>query len=182
MPSTALGEPRRPVPVRTILATIGLVLATAAALLLLYEVRRTLVWLVVAVFFTIALYPLTNPLDDALMGITHVLRGEDLLPSTPRQLVLYRALGVPPPAFFHVPLVLGPDGGRLAKRHGSPSIAEYRSSGIAPERVMGMLAQSLDLVDGGTDAVSPIDLIERFARLDLNRISREPTLLPAPTA
>ncbi|GAA1839987.1 AI-2E family transporter [Microlunatus capsulatus] len=60
MPSTALGDPRRPVPVRTILATIGLVLATALTLLLLYEVRRTLVWVVVAVFFTIALYPVTN--------------------------------------------------------------------------------------------------------------------------
>ena len=66
MPSTALGEPRRPVPVRTILATIGLVLATAVALLLLYEVRRTLVWLVVAIFFTIALYPLTNWVERRL--------------------------------------------------------------------------------------------------------------------
>lgn len=66
MPSTALGGRRPPVPVRTVLATIGLVLATAVALLLLYEVRRTLVWLVVAVFFTIALYPLTNWVERRL--------------------------------------------------------------------------------------------------------------------
>jgi predicted PurR-regulated permease PerM len=66
MPSTVLGEPRRPVPVRTILATIGLVLATAVALLLVYEIRRTLVWIVVAVFFTIALYPLTNWVERRL--------------------------------------------------------------------------------------------------------------------
>jgi predicted PurR-regulated permease PerM len=66
MPSSVLGEPRRPVPVRTILATIGFVLATAVALLLLYEVRRTLVWIVVAIFFTIALYPLTNWVERRL--------------------------------------------------------------------------------------------------------------------
>src|SRR3954464_11164797 len=66
MPSTVLGEPRRPVPVRTILATIGLVLATAVALLLVYEIRRTLVWIVVAVFTAIALYPLTNWVERRL--------------------------------------------------------------------------------------------------------------------
>jgi glutamyl-tRNA synthetase len=77
-------------------------------------------------------------------------------------------------------LVLGPDGARLAKRHGSTSIAEYRGRGIAPERVMGMLAHTLELADAG-QWVRPADLIDIFARLDLQRISRQPTVLGPPT-
>ena len=72
-------------------------------------------------------YQLAVVVDDAAMGITDVVRGADLLSSTPRQLALYRALKLTPPRFFHVPLVLGMDGQRLAKRHGSVAIADVRS-------------------------------------------------------
>ena len=72
-------------------------------------------------------YQLACVVDDAAMQITEVLRGEDLLASTPRQLALYRALELPEPRFFHVPLVLGPDGERLAKRHGAITLAELLS-------------------------------------------------------
>src|SRR5690606_17384182 len=69
-------------------------------------------------------YQLAVVVDDAAMGMSEVLRGEDLLASTPRQLLLYGALGVPAPRFLHVPLIVGPDGKRLAKRHGAASLVE----------------------------------------------------------
>lgn len=119
-------------------------------------------------------YQLAVVVDDIAMGITEVVRGADLLGSTPRQLVLYDALGARPPAFVHVPLVLGPDGARLAKRHGAPPIADYRKRGVAPERVMGMLAQSLGLAGAG-ELVQPDDLVERF---DIQQLARDPTVLP----
>ncbi|HEX2093301.1 MAG TPA: tRNA glutamyl-Q(34) synthetase GluQRS, partial [Longimicrobiaceae bacterium] len=72
----------------------------------------------------VAAYQLAVVVDDAAMGITHVVRGADLLPSTARQLLLYRALELLPPEFLHVPLLLGPDGERLAKRHGAVSLGE----------------------------------------------------------
>ncbi len=78
--------------------------------------------------------------DDALMGITHVLRGEDHLSNTPRQLLLYRALGWSPPQFGHLPLILGPDGQPLSKRHGDTSVSRFRNSGYLPEAMAGYLA------------------------------------------
>jgi glutamyl-tRNA synthetase len=109
------------------------------------------------------------------MSISEVVRGADLLSSTPRQLALYRALGAEPPGFLHVPLVLGPDGARLAKRHGSVAIADYRAAGQRAEQVVGQLAWSLGLID------QPVQLqaSELIARFDLNRIRREPFTLPA---
>ena len=74
------------------------------------------------------------------MEVTDVLRGDDLLPSTSRQLLLYRALGLPAPRFAHVPLVVGPDGERLAKRHGALSVGELREQGADPAAVVGLLA------------------------------------------
>src|SRR5262249_22648789 len=85
----------------------------------------------------VASYQLAVVVDDAASGITHVLRGEDLLGSTPRQVQLAQALGLPTPTHAHVPLLLGPDGKRLAKRAGPPSLAELRRASVPAERVIG---------------------------------------------
>jgi glutamyl-tRNA synthetase len=87
-------------------------------------------------------YQLAVVVDDAAQGVTEVIRGDDLIPSTPRQLLLYRALGFPPPQFTHLPLVVGPDGRRLAKRHGDSRLATLRDAGVKPESVLGLLAWS----------------------------------------
>jgi len=85
-------------------------------------------------------YQLAVVADDSAMGIDCVIRGDDLLSSTPRQMLVYQALGRPVPAFAHVPLVIGPDGKRLAKRHGESRIAQFRAAGIRPERIVGWAA------------------------------------------
>jgi glutamyl-tRNA synthetase len=120
-------------------------------------------------------YQLAVVVDDLAMGITEVVRGADLLSSTARQIALYRALGAEPRRFLHVPLVLGPDGARLAKRHGSVAIADYRAAGLSPEQVVGRLAASLGLID---DA-APLQARELIAGFDLERIAREPFTLAA---
>ena len=79
-------------------------------------------------------------IDDALMGITHVVRGEDHISNTPRQVLLYEAFGWQPPAFAHVSLVMGPDHAPLSKRHGATSVAEFRSRGYLPEALINYLA------------------------------------------
>lgn len=87
-------------------------------------------------------YQLAVVVDDARQGITHVVRGDDLLDSAARQLLLYRALGLSPePRYAHLPLVLGPDGRRLAKRHGDTRLSAYRDAGVPPERVIALLAR-----------------------------------------
>ncbi|MFW6049792.1 MAG: tRNA glutamyl-Q(34) synthetase GluQRS [Myxococcota bacterium] len=121
-------------------------------------------------------YQLAVVVDDAAMGVTEVVRGDDLLTSTPRQIALYRALGRPEPAWLHVPLVLGPDGKRLSKRHGAVSIAGYREAGWSAERVVGMLAASLGLVRRGAEA-DPAALLPSF---DPERLPREPATLDPP--
>ena len=85
-------------------------------------------------------YQLAVVVDDARQGVTEVFRGDDLLPSTARQLVLGRALGLAAPRYWHVPLVHGPDGQRLAKRHGGAELDTFRQEGVPPERVIGLLA------------------------------------------
>jgi glutamyl-tRNA synthetase len=91
-------------------------------------------------------YQLAVVVDDLAMNMTHVLRGDDLLPSTGAQLLLYRALGAEPPAFAHVPLLLDMDGTRLAKRKGSLTLSALRAAGVRPERVVGLLAFTLGVV------------------------------------
>jgi glutamyl-tRNA synthetase len=85
-------------------------------------------------------YQLACVVDDHDMAIDLVLRGDDLLPSTPRQLALYRALGYRPPRFAHAPLVVGADGKRLAKRHGESRIAQFRAAGARPDQIVGWAA------------------------------------------
>jgi glutamyl-tRNA synthetase len=90
-------------------------------------------------------YQLAVVADDHDMGVTEVLRGDDLLPSTFRQFEIYRAFGWLPPAYAHVPLVVGPDGRRLAKRHGDTRLSVIREAGLGPERLIGLLAWSCGL-------------------------------------
>ena len=86
-------------------------------------------------------YQLAVVVDDARQGVTDVVRGDDLLGSTGRQILLHRALGLtPPPTYWHLPLVLGGDGHRLAKRHGDTRLAWYREQGAPAERVVGLIA------------------------------------------
>jgi glutamyl-tRNA synthetase len=119
----------------------------------------------------VAAYQLAVVVDDAAMEIDEVLRGADLLSSTPRQLLLYEALGLRAPAFFHVPLVVGPDGERLAKRHGAASLLELMRRDEDPKAVAGLLAHLSGLAREG-ERVSPRELLSRF----------DPGLLPRTAA
>ncbi|HEX8645897.1 MAG TPA: tRNA glutamyl-Q(34) synthetase GluQRS [Thermoleophilaceae bacterium] len=115
-------------------------------------------------------YNLAVVVDDAAQGVEEVVRGADLLDSTPRQLVLARLLGLPEPRHAHVPLVVGPDGSRLAKRHGSVTLAERRALGEADAGVVSWLASSAGLAEPG-EKVGAAELVERF---DPGRLAREP--------
>lgn len=78
--------------------------------------------------------------DDALMGITHIIRGDDHISNTPKQIALYQALGFTPPYFAHIPLIMGEDKSRLSKRHGATSISEFKETGFLPEAMVNYLA------------------------------------------
>ena len=120
-------------------------------------------------------YQLAVVLDDIAMGVTHVLRGDDLLDSTPRQILLYNAFEAVSPVYAHVPLILNPEGVRLAKRHGSVSIAEIRDTGQSAENVVGWLAWSCGLRPTPAP-LKATELIEDFA---IGALLREPTVLPS---
>ncbi len=120
-------------------------------------------------------YQLAVVVDDAAQGIGEVVRGADLTDSTPRQILLARLLGLPEPRYAHVPLVLGPDGQRLAKRHGAVTLSE-RDEG--PDEVRAWMARSLGLARVG-EMPSTDDLIARF---DPKRLPREPTVWSPKTA
>jgi glutamyl-tRNA synthetase len=107
-------------------------------------------------------YQLAVVVDDAAMRITEVVRGGDLLASTPRQLLLYRALGLPAPSFAHVPLWLGQDGVRLSKRHAGTSLRELREAGMTPEALVGTMAAKLGLRESDAPC-RPADLVEGFS-------------------
>jgi glutamyl-tRNA synthetase len=94
-----------------------------------------------------AAYQLAVVVDDDAMEVTEVVRGDDLIPSVFRQLPLIEALGLARPQYFHVPLVVGPDGRRLAKRHGDTRLSQYRDSGVAPESIIGWAANSVGLCE-----------------------------------
>jgi nondiscriminating glutamyl-tRNA synthetase len=103
--------------------------------------------------------------DDALMEVTHVIRGEDHISNTPRQILLYEALGFTPPTFAHLALVMGPDHSPLSKRHGATSVAEFRSKGYLPEALVNYLAL-IGWSPGHGDEVLPIDELARRFSLD----------------
>lgn len=120
-------------------------------------------------------YMLGVVVDDAAMGITEVLRGDDLLPATHRQLLLYRALDLPPPSFTHVPLVVNTDGRRLAKRHGDTRISTLRELGLPPGKVIGLLACWCGWAAPG-EQMTPSALLDRFV---LGAIPSTPAVLTA---
>ena len=118
-------------------------------------------------------YMLAVVVDDADMGVNEVLRGDDLMPATHRQLLLYRTLGLTPPRFVHVPLVVSGEGRRLAKRHGDTRIASLRQRGLRPSQVVGLLAWWCGWAAWGEEAM-PADLVSRFRLAD---IPSEPVVL-----
>lgn len=108
-------------------------------------------------------YQLAVVVDDGSMRIDEVLRGADLLDSTPRQILLQRALGLPTPTYAHVPLILGPSGAKLSKRDGAPDLSALREAGVAAERVIAVLARSLGLVGDEVAAVRASELVAGFS-------------------
>lgn len=119
-------------------------------------------------------YNLAVVVDDAAQGVTQVVRGDDLLASTPRQVLLQRLLGAPTPTYWHVPLVLGDDGDRLAKRHGAVTLSALRDEGWSADDVLAVLACSLGLAARG-ERVTPSALLERF---DPDPVPRTPISWP----
>lgn len=107
-------------------------------------------------------YNLAVVVDDGAMDITHVLRGADLWSSTPRHVALARALGQATPRYTHVPLLRGPDGTKLSKRHGAPDVAALREAGEDPARVVAWLARSVGLVSDRVRTVSASALVPDF--------------------
>lgn len=118
-------------------------------------------------------YQLAVVVDDASMHITSVLRGFDLIDSTPRQLWLYEALKLCPPTFSHVPLVLGPDRTRLSKRHGDISLRALREAGIKPEELIGQLAYLSKIIE----KPEPISVRELIPLFQMSTINPEPIIL-----
>ncbi|MGC8753808.1 MAG: glutamate--tRNA ligase [Thermosulfidibacteraceae bacterium] len=106
--------------------------------------------------------------DDALMGITHVIRGEDHINNTPKQIQLYKALGYPIPQFAHVPMILGPDRKKLSKRHGAVSVRAYREEGILPEALFNFLVR-LGWSYGDREIFNKEELIELFRLEDVGK-------------
>ena len=105
--------------------------------------------------------------DDGLMGVTHVVRGEDHISNTPRQLLIYEALGLAPPQFGHVAMVLGPDHTRLSKRHGATSVDEFREKGYLPEALLNYLALLSWSPGDGQEIVPLAEMAKRFALRDV---------------
>ncbi len=119
----------------------------------------------------VATYQLANPLDDVHHGMTHVIRGDDLLSSTPRQKLLVEALGHGYPITAHLPQILGADKKRLSKRHGAASVEEFRDAGYLPEAVVNYLALVGWSYDDSTEIMSVPELVERFT---IERVSTSP--------
>jgi len=114
-------------------------------------------------------YHLANIVDDHLMAISHVLRADEWLSSTPRHVLLYQALGWHPPQFAHLPMILGPDRSKLSKRHGATAINEYRDQGYLPEAIVNFLALLGWSLDDKTELLSREEVVKHFS---LERISK----------
>ena len=116
------------------------------------------------------IYNLAVVSDDHAMGITHVIRGDDHLSNTPKQIMLYEALGWDVPAFAHVPMILGSDGKRLSKRHGATAVGQYREEGILPHAMVNFLALLGWSPGDDTEVMELDELVERFS---LDRINKK---------
>ena len=124
-------------------------------------------------------YNLAVVSDDAEQRITHVIRGDDHLSNTPKQVLLYRALGLPEPTFAHVPLILGPDGKRLSKRHGATAVGEYETMGLLPEAMVNFLAllgwspgddREVMALDELIAAFDPARILKKSAVFDVEKL------------
>ena len=120
-----------------------------------------------------ALYNLAVAVDDRDMGITHVVRGEDHLSNAPRQMLILGALGANPPAYAHLPLLHGPDGKKLSKRHGAASVQALRDAGYLPEAARNYLALLGWGLDEETTLISTDELIRSFS---LDRVNKAPAI------
>lgn len=109
--------------------------------------------------------------DDTELGITHVIRGDEHLSNMPRQLVLYDAMGFTPPKFAHIPMILGPDGAKLSKRHGATSVTEYREKGFLPEALINFVALLGWSPGGDLEIMSIVDMVEKFDIARVRKVS-----------
>ncbi len=119
-------------------------------------------------------YNFATVVDDASMGITHIIRGDDHLSNTPRQVVVYEALGAPTPTFAHISMILGADGKKLSKRHGATSVEEYRDAGYLSDAFVNYLALLGWAPDGETTIVSRDRLASEFS---LDHVSKNPAIM-----
>ncbi len=119
------------------------------------------------------IYNLAVVSDDIAMDITHVIRGDDHISNTPKQIALYRAMGREPPVFAHVPMILGPDGKKLSKRHGATAVGDYRNQGILPAAMRNFLAL-LGWSPGGDREILPE--AEMIALFSLGGIQSKPAV------
>ncbi len=118
-------------------------------------------------------YHLANIVDDHLMEVSHVLRADEWLSSTPRHVLLYQALGWEPPRFAHLPMILGPDRSKLSKRHGATAVTEYMEAGYLPEAMFNFLALLGWSLDDKTELMSQEEIAKNFT---LERISKNPAV------
>jgi glutamyl-tRNA synthetase len=118
-------------------------------------------------------YNFANPVDDMLDEITHVIRGQDHISNTPKQIQILRALGHEPPVYAHAPDVLGPDGKRFSKRHGAQSVEDFREQGYIPEALINFLARLGWAYDDKTEVFSRDELLRLFS---LERVSASPAV------
>jgi len=120
-------------------------------------------------------YQLAVVVDDYDMGVTEVVRGSDLVPSTYRQLAILQHLGWPTPKYCHVPLIVGPDGRRLAKRHGDTRLSYFRARGIKPQLLVGFLAWTLGLLEA-PEEIELLELVELDQKVNWRDFSASPTV------
>jgi len=118
-------------------------------------------------------YHLANVVDDHLMQISHVLRGEEWIPSTPKHVCLYAAFGWTPPAFAHLPVILAPGGGKLSKRHGAAAVAEYRALGYLPDALVNFLALLGWAVAADKEIVPRSEMIKQFSIEKINKTAAQ---------
>jgi glutamyl-tRNA synthetase len=118
-------------------------------------------------------YHLASSVDDVDHAITHIIRGEDLLPSTPKHILIARAMGAPAPVYAHLSLLTGPDGAKLSKRHGATSLRAYRDEGILAEAMRNYLA-ILGWSPGADEEI--VSLETMVARFDLGAVSKNPAV------
>ena len=123
-----------------------------------------------------AIYNMAVVSDDIAMGITHVIRGDDHVSNTPKQIALYRALKHAPPVFAHVPMILGPDGKKLSKRHGATAVGDYQDLGILPAAMRNFLAL-LGWSPGGNEEIIPEP--EMISRFSLDHIQKKAAVFDA---